>query len=400
MRARWRLRVLVSLLALTGLLATAGAHTDELERRYEQTQDQLESARRQLQSVEAEIDHTESDLRAADEQLVQSLAKLSALEERLAAAQTSYDEARARSRAATDRLQAVTGRLDRVRGRLQQRRDTFANRVAATYKYGAAGYLEVLLEARDVSDLAATSYKLRAVLDMDRSIIEDIRGLEADLNERRARLAELRSRARREEARAAELRDEVRGLTQERRELTERVREERAERERILRAKQADKAEYERLVADLQAESRELAQELAESRWRAGAPGEGELAWPTDGRAGSGFGWRTHPIFGTRRLHAGVDVGGPTGQPIVAAADGRVVHAGWRGGYGMAVVIDHGGGLATLYAHQSAVLVDAGEVVSRGQQVGRLGSTGWSTGPHLHFEVRVNGEPRDPMNWY
>jgi murein DD-endopeptidase MepM/ murein hydrolase activator NlpD len=124
--------------------------------------------------------------------------------------------------------------------------------------------------------------------------------------------------------------------------------------------------------------------------------GSGALHRPARGPLTSGFGYRTHPITGVRRLHAGVDIGAPTGTPIVAAADGRVTFAGWRGGYGKTVLIDHGN-LVTLYAHQSAVGVRAGQTVRRGETIGRVGSTGQSTGPHLHFEVRVNGRPRDPL---
>jgi murein DD-endopeptidase MepM/ murein hydrolase activator NlpD len=102
-------------------------------------------------------------------------------------------------------------------------------------------------------------------------------------------------------------------------------------------------------------------------------------------------------VLGTRRLHAGVDFGAGAGTPIVAADDGVVVSAGWLGGYGNAVIIDHTGGVATLYGHQSRLAVTSGASVSRGQVIGYVGSTGMSTGPHLHFEVRINGVPTDPM---
>ena len=124
------------------------------------------------------------------------------------------------------------------------------------------------------------------------------------------------------------------------------------------------------------------------------------LGWPLASPVvTSGFGYRIHPIFGTSRLHAGIDLRGSTGTPILAAGDGVVVSAGWRGGYGNTVIIDHGGSLATLYAHQSRIYVGTGAKVRRGQAIGAVGSTGQSTGPHLHFEVRVNGTPVDPLNY-
>jgi murein DD-endopeptidase MepM/ murein hydrolase activator NlpD len=103
-----------------------------------------------------------------------------------------------------------------------------------------------------------------------------------------------------------------------------------------------------------------------------------------------------HPIYGSVRLHTGGDLAANSGDPIWAAGDGSVVSAGWLGGYGNATIVDHGGGLATLYAHQSSLLVGAGQQVVKGQVIGRVGCTGSCTGPHLHYEVRINGNPVDP----
>jgi murein DD-endopeptidase MepM/ murein hydrolase activator NlpD len=121
--------------------------------------------------------------------------------------------------------------------------------------------------------------------------------------------------------------------------------------------------------------------------------------WPVNGSVGSGFGPRIHPISGGSRMHTGVDIGASSGTPIKAADDGVVVMAGPNGGYGNWTLIDHGGGLATGYGHQSSIGVSRGQRVSRGEVIGRVGSTGASTGPHLHWEVRVNGNPVDPMRW-
>lgn len=134
--------------------------------------------------------------------------------------------------------------------------------------------------------------------------------------------------------------------------------------------------------------------------WRAGVPGHAGLVWPVDGAPGSGFGPRTHPIHGDVRPHLGVDVAAPAGRPVVAAADGRVVAAGPRGRYGIAVVLDHGDGRSTLYAHLSAIAVRFGQEVHEAERVGAVGSTGQSTAPHLHFEVRERGSPRDPMPYF
>ncbi|MDQ3384960.1 MAG: peptidoglycan DD-metalloendopeptidase family protein [Actinomycetota bacterium] len=170
----------------------------------------------------------------------------------------------------------------------------------------------------------------------------------------------------------------------------------------LLNDVQARKSRYEGELAALVQLSSSLAAAIAARQYgqvvSPAARGLFVLPIPT-ARLSSPFGPRIHPIFGTARLHAGMDLAAPTGTPIGAAALGTVVTAGVLGGYGNAVVLDHGGGLSTLYAHQSAIAVSVGQVVEPGQVVGLVGSTGYSTGPHLHFEVRVFGRPVDPVNY-
>ena len=129
------------------------------------------------------------------------------------------------------------------------------------------------------------------------------------------------------------------------------------------------------------------------------AAGGGGFAWPAAGAVGSGFGNRLHPILGIYRLHAGIDLGGAHGAPVHASRAGVVIAAGPWGGYGNTVAIDHGNGLSTLYAHLSDVLVRSGDLVVGLEHIGNIGSTGLSTGPHLHFEIRVNGVPTDPLGY-
>ena len=119
--------------------------------------------------------------------------------------------------------------------------------------------------------------------------------------------------------------------------------------------------------------------------------------WPTAGGIGSYFGYRTHPILGYSRLHGGLDIGGRMGQPIWAAKEGVVIMARVNGGYGNTIIVDHGNGYATLYGHQSSFEIKEGDYVETGQHIGNVGSTGLSTGPHLHFEIRENGSVIDPL---
>jgi murein DD-endopeptidase MepM/ murein hydrolase activator NlpD len=160
-------------------------------------------------------------------------------------------------------------------------------------------------------------------------------------------------------------------------------------------------AEIEEIEGEIAALDREQSsiKQLIEERSVAAGAAPGSLVRPVPGGISSGFGPRIHPIYGYSLMHNGVDMNGAMGQEIVAAAAGTVFFAGVKGGYGNSIMIDHGGGMVTLYAHQSRFAVSAGRKVSAGQVIGYVGSTGASTGPHLHFEVRINGNPVNPMNY-
>jgi murein DD-endopeptidase MepM/ murein hydrolase activator NlpD len=155
----------------------------------------------------------------------------------------------------------------------------------------------------------------------------------------------------------------------------------------------------ERAIRDLEEDSRRLEALLRSLQAGVTAGGHRALAGfvlPLRGAITSRFGFRRHPIFRLRQFHQGLDIAAPRGTPVAAASGGRVLFAGWYGGYGKLVVLDHGQGLSSLYGHLSVILVRPGQIVTRGQVLGRVGSTGYSTGPHLHYEIRQNGRPVNP----
>ncbi len=170
-------------------------------------------------------------------------------------------------------------------------------------------------------------------------------------------------------------------------------------------------ADWEQTVAEFEAEEAALSEFIRKEEAKvvvppppaataaSGGTSASGFQWPINARVTSEFGWRVHPIFGTKRLHSGIDLGAGSGTPIAAAAGGTVIFAGVKGGYGNTVVISHGNGVSTLYAHQSKIGVSNGQQVGRGEIVGYVGSTGNSTGPHLHLEVRVNGAAVNPRGY-
>jgi murein DD-endopeptidase MepM/ murein hydrolase activator NlpD len=383
------------------LVATSAFAEEGIQQKLQGTREALDTAKDERSRTQAAVQDAQEVLAAANRQLADVESRLVAEEAALAAATAALQDAQAATLVVAQQLDEVGARLEATRQELADKKGEFNARAVAAYKYGGSvSYAGALLDADDFSELATTAYYLKSVMQYDNRLIEQVSGEAREIAEARADVDLLHEQLTTQQAEAERAAVEVERATQAQRKLAEMAAIERAKSAEIKSQLDGQLASYNALVADLEAESRKLEEELARSRWRAGRPGVGELLWPTNGRAGSGFGWRVHPIYGSRRMHTGVDISGPYGQPIIAAAEGLVVHAGWRGGYGLAVVIDHGGGLATLYAHQSSINVASGQVVSSGQKIGSIGSTGQSTGPHLHFEVRVNGTPKDPMQWY
>jgi murein DD-endopeptidase MepM/ murein hydrolase activator NlpD len=181
----------------------------------------------------------------------------------------------------------------------------------------------------------------------------------------------------------------LRNQSQERAKVLARIQSERKELERALDEEEAMAKELESVIRGLQKKG-------------AGSVGSGPVGgmiWPVRGPITSEFGWRVHPILKTKRYHSGLDIAVPMGTPVAAAASGRVILSGWVGGYGKTVIIDHGGGISSLYGHNSTLLVSVGQDVKAGAIISKAGSTGLSTGPHVHFEVRKNGDVVDPHSW-
>ncbi len=166
---------------------------------------------------------------------------------------------------------------------------------------------------------------------------------------------------------------------------------------------QNDRLAYEKAERDLERQSSNLEAMISKTTKNSAVVVTGGFLTPVQGRLSSPYGWRIHPKFKSRKFHTGIDIAAPMGTPIKASNAGKVIYSGWYGGYGRVVILDHGlmNGVptTTLYAHMSRQKVSVGQVVTRGQIIGLVGSTGYSTGPHLHFEVRINGKPQNPANY-
>lgn len=394
---RCRLWVAAALLLLPTFLphvAFAGSTPGE---RLAEIRKELERLRSALQENEAARRGVVQEIARLDAEELRVLRERQRVAEALAAAEAEL----ARAEEELGRAEAEAGRREdeaaAARARLGEAEEQLARRVRLSYLSSPAGLLSALISGSDLASLGGRWVFVRAVLEGDSRSLDEARRAKEEADRALALALQAREVASSLRARVAARRDQVADLLRRldrQAGLLERLK---AERGSLLRTLEQQKEEYLQAMAALEAESRRISALL---RGRRGSGSAGKLVWPTQGEVTSGYGWRTHPVFGDRRFHAGIDIGAPMGQSVVAAAAGEVVLAGVISGYGLTVVVQHAGSLATLYAHLSEVKVGEGERVSAGQVIAAVGCSGYCTGPHLHFEVRVDGEPQDPMGYF
>lgn len=376
--SRARIAVAAAVAAAMALASTASANDRIRDLRRQRDTDRAAAA--------AAVRETNL-LQAEDAELAEALANISeSIDAQQVRVGRAHQELAAAEQELLERL-AVLDATEAERGWLQEE---LARMAVESYVGVGTNLQESWLDSDDLNATAIRLTLLDAAAGRDRNVLDRLRTLEA---ERQSQAAE-----------AARLRDEASGLRQA-------VEEELAELEQWHRLRQDLKAEvqvrideWERAAAQRSQDALDMTALIRRTQVEllgldlgdpAAASVQGFIA-PIDAEIGSRFGMRRHPIFRVRRMHNGVDYGAPIGTPIWASKTGTVIFAGWKGGYGNTVVIHHAGGVSTLYAHMSKLTVEDGSYVTQGEVIGLVGSTGWSTGPHLHFEVRRNGDPADP----
>lgn len=392
-----KIRIMAVLLSTTVLAATPFTYSNAED---EDLTNQLDTMQQQMNDASAQKANAQATITSVSEQLHQIQVELDQATENL----KNYQQQRVVVEQEIAKNQKL---LEEAQARLSKREGVFNKRVRDIYINGRLSYLDVVVGAKDFSDFANRVEMLKRIIDADIKLIdsikterEEITNRKAILEQDRAKVVELENKAK--EAQAV-------------------IQKKKDEQTAILNKAQSDKATAEQLEASLQESSnaiRALLQQRQAERAAAAAAaavaaqggggggssaayvqGTGQLSWPVNGVITSDFGWRTHPIFGRQILHSGMDIGVDEGTPVHSADGGVVVYSGWMDGYGYAVVVDHGNGMSTLYGHNSDLAVSEGQTVSKGSVIAYAGSTGNSTGPHVHFEVRINGDPVDPAGY-
>ena len=346
----------------------------DLHTQQEELQNQINEATGQLENVQDELSENLQQVQKLDERIANSQSELDELNTKIAELQTSIDE--------------VGERLKEAEDRYNRQQEILETRLVAMYEAGETNYLDVILSSRSISDFLSNYFLITELAGYETDLLDDMEEQKdkidkekKDLDDTQKELATIKAN----QTKTAKVLENTKSVR-------ENFISKLSDEEKNIQT-QID--EYNRQFEEINNEILALALEGLDTQYIGGV-----FAWPVPGytRITSKYGMRTHPITGVYKLHTGVDIGAPMGASFVAANDGIVVKAGYNGAYGNMVIIDHGGGIQTLYAHGSEIMVKVGDVVKKGETVVlKVGSTGYSTGAHAHFEVRLNGVVTDPM---
>lgn len=312
---------------------------------------------------------------------------IAGIDERIEERESEVERIRTQLEEANQRHDQLVSEEDTIRAELSSRKRNLSQRARAIYMQGDLTYLEMLFAAHGLGDLLDRVFYVETILNHDKDLVASAEQASAELAEKRVSI----------EAQITEI-DNIYQLLEEQLGELEGLR---GEKELSIKAINEDRNLTLRRITELEEENKRIAAEIREIQNSAsaykGKPWKGPFNKPCSGTITSGFGTRSHPIYGVKKMHTGVDISAPKGTAIKAAGNGKVIYTGRRGGYGKTVIVDHGNSRMTLYAHMSRITCDAGDEVGTSTKLGEVGSTGVSTGNHLHFEVRINGEPVDPM---
>lgn len=312
--------------------------------------------------------------------------RLEALRRNVRVTDTQIKDNEKKIRLAREQLQKLGLRLQELEYDLNKRQDATSARLRYLQRQQLQRWWVTLLSSKDLNQFADRRRQIERIYNSDRLLLAELTQRSTQIDKQRQQIATQKN--------------ELDLLTQKLKYQKSNIEAEVVAQQNAIDRLKSDRQALALAEDRLAEDSRRLSQIIiAKVQPYSGLilpPGSGQLMYPTIGEVTSSFGWRIHPILGTERFHAGIDFGADYGSLIYASQSGRVIYADWYGGYGNSVIIDHGNGITTLYAHCSELYVRDGDAVQQGQPIAAVGSTGFSTGPHLHFELRANGEPIDP----
>lgn len=368
--------IIITILILSVFpISSLASNLNELEEKQNQLNTQIDQKNEELSNVQEEISSVLQEIQNLSE-------KIEGYEKEIQDLSTQTEELK-------DSIDQLEKELAISQTKYDKQRKLLEERLLIIYEAGETNYLDVLLNSKSLSDFISSYYYISEIVKYDKELLEDLERDKNKIEESKRTIEEQREKLKS----LKNSRERTSIVLENTRVIQNNYKNQLTEEEKAL---QLEIEEYENQVREVESEILMIITANIDSDYTGGI-----MAWPVPGytRITSAFGMRLHPILHVYKLHTGIDIGAPMGANFIAAADGVVVKAGYNEAYGNMVLIDHGGGISTLYAHGSEILVTLGQTVTRGDIILKVGSTGYSTGAHAHFEVRVNGECVQPLNF-
>lgn len=353
--------------------------------------DELLEKREELNKIYQELEQSKARLQKTEREQKNVVQQLFIINKNLKKTEGQLTRAEQQKQANERKLGFLKASLDETKKKLNDRSGLLKDRIKEVYKSGGINYLQLFLSADTLGDFISKTYYFEKIISRDLRLADEISS---------------------EHKKIASKKSQLEGVTEEIKQLSsyivhkkKNIEKQAKEKQQANLALEARRKDYEKKIEELEETSKEIEkhiQKLVAERSAKGVVvkgGTGKFIWPLQGRITSRYGYRRSPFSRRTQMHTGLDIANSHGTPIKAADGGEVIFSGWWGGYGKAVIIDHGKGLSTVYAHMSRIYVQKDQQMDKGQVVGLVGSTGYSTGPHLHFEVRKNGATQNPTKW-
>jgi len=378
-----KLLIVIFMVPLIIVLPFSFLHATTLEEELEQVNEKLEETQEKIEIAKQEEKDYKNQVIQVENDLVQTLGELDGLNSRLHDVKSNLDRI-------TIELVIKDKELSDLEESLQEKIEIYNDRILQIYKKRDRDFLDILFNSENFLVFFSRLKMMNLIAKRDIEVIEQIEIAKDELINVQASIADLKDQEKNKK-------NEVERLVLQTEDKRDEVENIFSEKNRLLTQATANKNALIAMEEELESEAEEITKKLEALKY--GNIPTGRLTYPTAGVLTSGFGYRISPISGTQRFHYGIDIGARHGTPIVAAAEGDVIQVGYISGYGHSVLIYHGGGYATFYAHMSGYAISSGQHVKRGQTIGYIGSTGYATGPHLHFEVRINGVPHNPLEY-
>ena len=347
----------------------------DLQTQQQDLQNQLNESNEQLEEVQSQLSENLQQIEKLDEKIQESESKITELDAQVSQLQAEISD--------------IQAKLEVAEKNYKKQKDIMEKRLIAIYESGDTNYIDVLLKSNDLSEFLSNYYLISEITSLDRELLDEVETEKKEIELSKQKLEKNQASL----ATALQTQTQTATVLQNTKTLRENYIA------RLSDEEKAKQAQIDEITAAYEAVNNQIL-ELAKQGLDTAYIG-GVLAWPVPGytKITSNYGMRVHPITGQYKLHTGVDISAPIGANFVAANDGIVTKAEYNTAYGNMVIIDHGGGISTLYAHGSEILVTVGQTVKRNEAILKVGSTGYSTGPHAHFEVRINGVVTNPIEY-